>query len=62
MANKRYRIFKDRVTGAWQVMWIENRCTVQIGSKQSWHEAMRDVQFLINADRALNRMVNSSFN
>ena len=58
----KYRIFKDRKTGSWQIMWFEGGRYVHITAKRSWKDAIYDVNFLINADRGLNRMVNASFN
>lgn len=62
----RYRIVKNRYRPGWRIKQIEvhewHMSVVEIKTCDTWEEAMADVQFLLNADRALNRMVNSSFN
>ena len=59
----RYSIRKWR--GKWSINMIEIGKIIRVSHLKdydSWSDAVSDVVFLINADRALNKALNKSFN
>ena len=52
----KYRIKKNKNTNNWDIFFAGYSPATKVTSKPTWEEALFDVNFLLNADRAFGLM------